>query len=349
MDGHGRAAVTDFGLAVAAETPLDPAADVDRISLAATHAITRTGVLLGTPRYMSPEQFRGGAVDARSDQFSYAVALYEALYHQPPFTGATVGELRAAVTAGAVRARPAQTAVPLGVHRVVVRALAGDPAGRHASLDRLLDALEACVRPAHRRRAALSVVAGLAVAAAAAGALGLARRSPPAPPSPDEARAARPPGRAAPRTKVVVDRFANRTGDPRLDDTLDLVVADVLSRSTRLDPNAGVEIPLAGTTVDALVARLIADGRPALGLHGSVARDGAGYVVSLAAGGAQPGGFAATERAAGPDGVTAAAARLAARLLASLGDSARRARLGAVAVARRAARVQRGPAAGVRR
>jgi len=150
----------------------------------------------------------------------------------------------------------------------------------------------------------------------------------PATPAAD-ARAATPaPG--TPRVKVVIDRFANHSGDPRLDDTLDLVVADVLLRSTRVDPRAGVELPLAGTTVDALVAQVIAAGRPAIGLHGQIvvvgsstgSGDAAGYVVSLEAGGPGRVTFTASEFAASERELVAAAARLGDHFLTSLGDPA---------------------------
>jgi tetratricopeptide (TPR) repeat protein/tRNA A-37 threonylcarbamoyl transferase component Bud32 len=358
VDNRGRAAVTDFGLAMEPELPAPPGDDIDHVPITAAHELTRTGVLLGTPRYMSPEQFRGGVVDARTDQFSFAVALYDALYHQPPFAGTTLGELRAAVTGGALRARPAHTAVPLHVHRTLARALATAPADRYPSIERLLDALEAAARP-RRPRTALLVV-GIAVAVACAGAAVLARGTVPrpgaAPPevrmsrgdpaaAPPEVRMSRGDPAAAPsdprmsrgdpaaappdvRIKVVVDRFANHSVDPRLDDTLDLVVADALLRSTRVDPRAGVELPLAGTTVDALVAQVIAAGRPAIGLHGSIvlvgsgdgARDGAGYVISLEARGSQRFAFAANEYAGNPGEIVGAAARLGARFLTVLGD-----------------------------
>ncbi len=49
--------------------------------------------MIGTPAYMAPEQLRGGAADARSDQFSFCVALFEALYGERPFAGGSLEEL----------------------------------------------------------------------------------------------------------------------------------------------------------------------------------------------------------------------------------------------------------------
>ena len=56
--------------------------------------------MLGTPAYMAPEQFRGRRVDARTDQFAFCVALYEALYGERPFAGATYEDLSRAVSSG---------------------------------------------------------------------------------------------------------------------------------------------------------------------------------------------------------------------------------------------------------
>ena len=61
---------------------------------------------MGTPAYMAPEQHAGGTADARSDQFAFCVALYEALYGQRPFAGDNVASLAASVLDGALRPAP---------------------------------------------------------------------------------------------------------------------------------------------------------------------------------------------------------------------------------------------------
>src|SRR5207244_13619740 len=94
----GRARVADFGLAQpAGHTPAEAGGDGHRVA--------------GTPEYMAPEQFLGAAADARSDQFSFCVAAYAALYAQHPFrqdfkTGATLVSVAREVIGGNVRPAP---------------------------------------------------------------------------------------------------------------------------------------------------------------------------------------------------------------------------------------------------
>src|SRR5262249_4196335 len=75
--------------------------------------LTRTGAIRGTPAYMAPEQHLGRPVDHRTDQFSFCVALYEALYRQSPFGGTIPAERAAAVIQGDVRPPPAGSSVPV--------------------------------------------------------------------------------------------------------------------------------------------------------------------------------------------------------------------------------------------
>src|SRR5262249_53422569 len=108
VGADGRVRVTDFGLArpVVAETAEPPAPDT------ALEPVTRTGTVLGTPAYMAPEQHLGQPTDARTDQFGFCVALYEALYGVRPFSGDTTRALASAILRGDVPPAPAGTRVP---------------------------------------------------------------------------------------------------------------------------------------------------------------------------------------------------------------------------------------------
>ena len=168
----GYAMVADFGIAHALE-----AAGGDKL--------TTTGVILGTPAYLSPEQAAGGrALDARTDQYSLGCVVYEMLAGQPPFTGPTAESLmhqHLNVPARAVtELRPA---VPAALADTLARALAKNPADRFESTARFADSLvlpAAGVAPAPvpargataRRRQVLAWVGG-AVALAALVAVGL--------------------------------------------------------------------------------------------------------------------------------------------------------------------------------
>jgi serine/threonine-protein kinase len=119
--------------------------------------LTRTGAMMGTPAYMAPEQFLGTPTDARTDQFSFCVALYEALYRERPFTGNTMFALTSAVVQGNVRDEPASSKVPLWVRRVLLRGLRSNAAERWPSMADLLDALGK--NPSVQRRKWLTIVA----------------------------------------------------------------------------------------------------------------------------------------------------------------------------------------------
>jgi hypothetical protein len=162
VDRDGRARVTDFGLVGTVDEPVDLDTTV-KAGMALNVALTQTGAVLGTPSYMSPEQFQGRPADARSDQFAFCVALYEALYGRRPFGGRGYRELHRNVIEGKVEAAPPGARVPAALRRVLLRGLDVDPGARWPDMDGLLAALERAT-PGARRAWALAGVAAALVA-----------------------------------------------------------------------------------------------------------------------------------------------------------------------------------------
>lgn len=125
----GRVRVLDFGLA----KPTDTTSTQD--------LLTQTGTMLGTPRYMAPEQFRGEPADARSDQFALGVVFYEALYGVHPYQPDDDRPLPRAVLKGSRRDTPVRVDVPPAVRDAITRAIAHDSDERFDSLAEFSDAL----------------------------------------------------------------------------------------------------------------------------------------------------------------------------------------------------------------
>tara|TARA_R110002096_G_scaffold77896_8_gene183401 strand:- start:38653 stop:41718 length:3066 start_codon:yes stop_codon:yes gene_type:complete len=117
----------------------------------ASTTLTQTGTRLGTALYMSPEQFDAEPVGPASDQFSFCVAFYEALYGVSPFAGHTGKEIRDAIEAERISEPKDIREVPKQVHRAIVSGLARIPSARHGSMHELLAALEPDVSRANSR------------------------------------------------------------------------------------------------------------------------------------------------------------------------------------------------------
>ena len=146
LGNDGRVRVMDFGLArsnVGELTELEPAGHGSRRNVVGGPGqLTKSGALLGTIAYMSPEQLRGQVANAASDQFGYCIALYEALYGQRPFRGETVAQLQRAMEEGELLESPGNSEVSAWLQKVVFRGLEFRPADRFESMKALLDALE---------------------------------------------------------------------------------------------------------------------------------------------------------------------------------------------------------------
>ncbi|HVE82392.1 MAG TPA: tetratricopeptide repeat protein, partial [Myxococcales bacterium] len=176
----GRARVADFGLARPAhETrPDDPRMGASRAEGTEERTgsiemplldtpLTQAGTIMGTPRYMAPEQIRAEVADERTDQFSFAVALFEALYGVRPFAPKLLVERLQAIVDGQIQSPPAGHGVPEWMGQAVRRALSADPARRFPTMDAFLDALQ---QDARKGRANLLVAAAVvAVGVVAAG------------------------------------------------------------------------------------------------------------------------------------------------------------------------------------
>jgi serine/threonine protein kinase/Tfp pilus assembly protein PilF len=126
----GLVKLLDFGIA-----RLSRPAETDVTSMTAMPGQTRSGMLIGTPQYMSPEQARGLEVDQQTDLFSFGALLYELLSGTSPFAADTATDIIVAVL---TREPPPLTGVPPVVASIVSRALQKDRAERYATAAELL-------------------------------------------------------------------------------------------------------------------------------------------------------------------------------------------------------------------
>ncbi|MEM6290031.1 MAG: serine/threonine-protein kinase [Myxococcota bacterium] len=173
MGDDGIVRVLDFGLARIVNAPETLESPQDPTPLAPTlleARITVTGTTLGTPVYMSPEQMLGQPLTAASDQYSFCISLYEALYKTLPYEATTSAELADKMLNGDLEP-PASSNVPRRVFTILARGLASQPDNRHPSMEALCQALGAAVRPPRRWLgiAALTLALGGSAAAMSAG------------------------------------------------------------------------------------------------------------------------------------------------------------------------------------
>ena len=148
------------GLAAASGTRLQSSQLETAIPGLSSVRLTRTGALVGTPAYMAPEQHIAARVDARSDQFAFCIALYEALFGSHPFPAKNYVQLSLSVLGGKVDAMTGRNDVPVRVRRVILRGLSVDPDHRFPNMDELLLALNADPGLRRRRRVGLALLAG---------------------------------------------------------------------------------------------------------------------------------------------------------------------------------------------
>jgi eukaryotic-like serine/threonine-protein kinase len=195
--GSLRVAITDFGIACSLAGP----------------GLTRTGTVLGTLGYLSPEQARGDAVDGRSDLYALGLLLYEMLTGELPFSAATEAEMLAQRLSGSPKSLRWPAAVPPHVRALVQRLLARDPARRPRSAGEVVQELDRSRDPARPAWRWIAAGAGCLLLLALLG-WALHRRAP----RPDAAagKAPTPAHAAGPRHAVALLPLADDTGRPDL-------------------------------------------------------------------------------------------------------------------------------------
>lgn len=124
ITGNGYAKLADFGLAKLLEDSGNSTSSAPQIS--------RTGIIIGTPAYMSPEQASGRHCDARSDIFSFGILLYEALERRRPFSGSSDRELLNSIMHGAPHPLPRD--LPSSLRNIVEKSLESDPTDRYQTM-----------------------------------------------------------------------------------------------------------------------------------------------------------------------------------------------------------------------
>ncbi len=166
VDELGRVRVLDFGLAV--QDASEQLETSDSLTVTTNARLTMSGMVMGTPAYMSPQQLRGESPDARADQFSFCVALFEALYGERPFRGGSIEQLTSETLFGEIRQPRDRRSVPARVHAAIVRGLSPRAEDRWPTMDALLARLDRGQRR-FRRSVGLAAAGLLCTSVAVAG------------------------------------------------------------------------------------------------------------------------------------------------------------------------------------
>jgi serine/threonine protein kinase/class 3 adenylate cyclase len=143
---EGAVQVSDFGLARSADAAPEAPPEAPEPGSAPAAGLlgqdlTETGLVMGTPGYMAPEQLLLRPIDARSDQFSFCVALHEALYGRRPFKGTDAVEFLRAIQGRQYQPPRHKVKVPPWLRDIVLRGLSPAPEDRFPSMEALLTAL----------------------------------------------------------------------------------------------------------------------------------------------------------------------------------------------------------------
>ncbi len=236
VGADGRPRVLDFGLARALDHEGEGlrATAHDDPGPALTRELTVTGAIMGTPAYMSPEQFFGEPADARSDQYSFSVVLYEAIFGARPYTAGGYAELSARVTNGDGLVFPREANAPAWLVEALRRGLSVEAARRFDTMAALLEAITPATSDGAPRRRWMLGAAALTLALAAGG--WLATRSPSAPGEPAP-RAASAPIELEPQTEPRAEPTrAEPTPDPEALAVMQAAIERIRARARQQGP-----------------------------------------------------------------------------------------------------------------
>jgi tetratricopeptide (TPR) repeat protein len=284
--------VLDFGLARRFESSATSS------GLATEEPLTQTGAAIGTVPYMSPEQIRGEALDARTDLWSLGVVLYEMATGVRPFRGSTQGMiLESVLTRNPIPPRTHRPEIPAQFERIIQKLLERDVAKRHQTASELRDALrqmksEVSRKPA--RTAAIAAAAAVVVVATSGALLWWGGTDTP----------------LTDQDVVVLADFTNTTGDPVFDVTLREALAIQLEQSPFLKVLSNHRVREAlqlmndapDTAITNDVAREICqrENEKAM-ISGAIASLASAYVVTLQAVDCNSGDTLARQQATAPD------------------------------------------------
>ncbi len=313
-DAQGRVVVMDFGLA----------------RTVTGDGMTKTGAMLGTVEYMSPEQAKAEKLDARSDLFTIGVIFYELLTGKTPYKAdSAIATLLKRTQEAAVPVHQADPAVPRGLSDIVGKALERDPNQRYQTVQEFIERLEEYqgkrppsgirIAPAFRpkRWMLIGFAAVLAVVIAVAAKQWMVRSRPTTPVS------------HAPVSVLVAD-FRNHTGDPIFDGTLEpmfnvaLEGASFINAFNRGDARrAAAKLPNPSSKLDEKTATLVATHQGVgVVVSGTLETRGTGYELLLKAVRAVTGEMITTTQVEAPnkDQVLFAATKAAVAIRKALGD-----------------------------